>query len=251
MSGTSDPGSDRIRFGSRRVDAGEHPALVRGVFDSVAGRYDLMNDLMSGGLHRLWKSAVIERLEPRPGQRLLDVAGGTGDIAYRFHARGGAAIVCDASPAMARVGLDRGLDRGIVDGVSFVCGTAEALPVADESVDSCTIVFGLRNVSDRAAALAEMRRVLKYGGRFLCLEFSHVVLPLLGPLYDTYSFRILPLLGQIVTGDRDAYQYLVDSIRAFPDQETLAGEIGAAGFGTVSWRNLSGGIVALHAGWRV
>ena len=259
MVDTSGRGSDHgeTSFGFRRVRADEHPSLVRDVFDSVAGKYDLMNDLMSGGMHRLWKAAMIDRLNPRPGMRLIDVAGGTGDIAFGFVARtgdgenGGGAVVCDVNAEMLRIGADRRLDRGELGGVGFVCGDAESLPLAAQSADACTIAFGLRNVARRDRALGEMRRVLKFGGHFLCLEFSRVMLPLLAPLYDLYSFRVVPALGQAVTGDRDAYQYLVESIRAFPDQESLAGEIRDAGFGTVTWRNLSGGIVALHSGWRV
>jgi demethylmenaquinone methyltransferase / 2-methoxy-6-polyprenyl-1,4-benzoquinol methylase len=244
---------ERTDFGFRRVDAAAHRSLVRGVFDSVADKYDLMNDLMSGGLHRLWKSAMIERLNPRAGTRLVDVAGGTGDIACRFLARAGdgEALVIDANARMLEVGRDRAIDRGILGGLSFVCGDAEALPLGERCVDAYTIAFGLRNVTRRADALAEAYRVLRPGGRFLCLEFSHVVLPALAPLYDAYSLVVVPALGQAVTGDRAAYRYLVESIRRFPDQETLAAEMGDAGFANVRVRNMSGGIVALHSGWRL
>ncbi len=247
-------------FGYREVDPSEKPGLVRGVFDSVAGRYDLMNDLMSGGVHRLWKRSMIDWLHPRPGQHLIDVAGGTGDIAFRFleraerrgDAEGGARVsVVDLTPAMLAVGRDRAIDRGRLRGIDWVAGDAEKLPIADMTADSYTIAFGLRNVTHIDRALAEARRVLKPGGRFLCLEFSRVVVPLLDQIYDTYSFRVLPALGAMVAGDRNSYQYLVESIRRFPPQDDLAGMIAAAGFGVVRYRNLSGGIAALHSGWRV
>ena len=241
-------------FGFRRVSEGEKTRLVRDVFDRVATRYDLMNDLMSGGIHRLWKAELIDRLAPRPGQRLLDLAGGTGDVARRFFARasrGGSAIVCDINESMVRRGRDRGIDVGIVDDIAWIVGDAEDLPFASDSFDACTISFGLRNVTRIAAALREARRVLKPGGRFLCLEFSRVEGPLLRRAYDLYSFAVLPRLGQVVARDRDAYQYLVESIRRFPPQKQLAGMMEEAGFEQVSWRNLAGGIAALHSGWRL
>ncbi len=246
--------SGKAWFGFRRVEASEKPQLVRGVFERVAGRYDLMNDLMSGGVHRLWKAAMIDWLAPRPSQVLLDVAGGTGDIAERFRARAGAgarAVVCDLTPAMLAVGRDRAIDRGAVAGIDWVAGDALRLPVADRSVDAYTIAFGLRNVADIDRALAEARRVLKPGGRFLCLEFSRVVLPVLKDLYEVYSFQVLPWMGRIVAGDRDAYVYLVESIRRFPAQEELAARLAAAGLERASYRNLSGGIAALHSAWRI
>lgn len=262
-----DPGPDATdrfaagtaSFGFRDVDPDEKPGLVRGVFDSVARRYDLMNDLMSGGIHRLWKRALIDWLHPRPGQHLIDVAGGTGDIAFRFlertQAYGGdtpaRVSVIDLTPAMLAIGRDRAIDRGILSGIDWVAGDAERLPVADMTADCYTIAFGLRNVTHIERALAEARRVLKPGGRFLCLEFSRVVVPLLDQLYDAYSFRVLPVLGAVVAGDRDSYQYLVESIRRFPGQDELAGLMTAAGFGVVNYRNLSGGIAALHSGWRI
>jgi len=229
--------------------------LVRAVFDSVASRYDLMNDLMSGGVHRLWKAELIDRLHPHPGERLLDIAGGTGDIAFRFLDRlagkDGHAIVCDMTPAMLAVGRDRALDRGILRGIDWIAGDAEKLPLRPRSVDAVTIAFGLRNVTRIDAALAEAWRVLKPGGRFLCLEFSHVALPVLARLYDLYSFRVLPLIGQVVTGDRASYQYLVESIRRFPPQEELAERMRSCGFENVRVRNLTGGIAAIHSGWRL
>jgi demethylmenaquinone methyltransferase/2-methoxy-6-polyprenyl-1,4-benzoquinol methylase len=241
-------------FGFRRVEAEEKPALVRGVFERVAGRYDLMNDLMSGGIHRLWKADLIDWLSPRPGEILLDVAGGTGDIAFRYlekTGKGGQAIVCDLTPAMLRVGRDRAIDRGIVAGIDWLAGDAQNLPLKDRSVDAFTIAFGLRNVTDIDRALGEARRVLKPGGRFICLEFSQVVLPLLKQLYDLYSFRVLPWMGRIVAGDKDSYVYLVESIRRFPGQAALVERLKAAGFGRAGYRNLSGGIAALHTAWRI
>ena len=248
-----------IDFGFRRVDVADHTGLVRGVFDSVARRYDLMNDLMSGGVHRLWKAEMVAWLRPEPGMALLDVAGGTGDIAFRVLNKAGAdgagggptATVCDITESMLRVGRDRAIDQGRLKGLAWVCGDAEKLPFPDRSFDAYTIAFGLRNVTDTAAALAEARRVLKPGGRFLCLEFSRVVLPLLSELYDLYSFRVLPLLGQAVARDRESYQYLVESIRRFPPQEELLDLIAAAGLEQASYRNLTGGIAAIHSAWRI
>ena len=240
-------------FGDQAVEPDEKTALVRGVFSSVATRYDLMNDLMSGGIHRLWKARLIAAIRPRPGERLLDVAGGTGDISVKFLAaagQGAAATICDLSEEMIRVGRDRAIDRGRVAGLDFVVGNAESLPVADASVDVYTIAFGLRNVTRIDPALAEARRVLKPGGRFFCLEFSRVVLPVLRRLYDTYSYAAIPRLGALVAGDRDSYQYLVESIRKFPDQPTLAERMTAAGLSRAGWQNLTGGIAAIHTGWR-
>jgi len=252
-------GDAETDFGFRRVRAAEHAGLVGAVFDSVADRYDLMNDLMSGGLHRLWKWALVDRLKPAPAMRLIDVAGGTGDVAFRYLDRlaernlkpAAPATICDPNAAMLRIGRRRAIDAGHLYGLSFVCAKAEALPFADRAADACTISFGLRNVTDRTAALMEMHRLLAIGGHFLCLEFSPRVPPLLAPLYDAYSYRVLPWLGERVAGDRDAYRYLAESIRRFPAPETLAAEMRAAGFGNVTWRALSGGIVAIHSGWRL
>lgn len=251
---TSGPENRQTDFGFRRVGEREKARLVRAVFDHVAPRYDLMNDLMSGGVHRLWKALLIERLRPRPGETLLDLAGGTGDIARRFLDRAGAAsrvIVCDVNAAMVSTGRDRAIDDGVLHGIAWIVGDAENLPLADCAVDACTVSFGLRNVTRKEAALAEARRVLKPGGRFLCLEFSRVEAPVLRRLYDFYSFAVLPRLGAVVARDRDAYQYLVESIRRFPVQAELAAMMNAAGFEQVSWRNLSGGIAAIHCGWRL
>ncbi len=250
---TEEPSSAETHFGFRTVPEAEKAGMVHGVFSSVASRYDLMNDLMSGGVHRLWKDAMIDWLAPRPGMRLVDVAGGTGDIALRFLKRlkgDGHATVCDLTQAM----LDEGARRAAKDGtgnIDWVCGDALKLPFADRSYDACTIAFGIRNVTRIEDALAEAFRVLKPGGRFLCLEFSQITNPGLQWLYDRYSFNVIPPIGQAVTGDRDSYQYLVESIRKFPDQEQFAAMIRAAGFGQVKYRNLTLGVAALHSGWRL
>ncbi len=242
-------------FGFETVPRSEKAGRVRAVFDSVAGRYDLMNDLMSGGLHRLWKSALIDWLRPRADMHLLDLAGGTGDIAFRFlertHGRGHVSIV-DINAEMLRVGRGRTARRGRGDGhVDWLCGDGEALPLKDRAVDAVTIAFGIRNCTDIAAVLAESRRVLRPGGRFLCLEFSHLAVAGLAPVYDAYSFRVLPRLGQMVAGDGAAYRYLAESIRRFPDQDRFAGMISTAGFDVVRYRNLAGGVAAMHSGWAV
>ncbi|MGC2856983.1 bifunctional demethylmenaquinone methyltransferase/2-methoxy-6-polyprenyl-1,4-benzoquinol methylase UbiE [Novispirillum sp. DQ9] len=250
---------DTTHFGFRTVRTAEKKGMVREVFDSVAERYDLMNDLMSAGVHRVWKARFIDWLAPRPGMALLDVAGGTGDIAFRFleaAARKGAdpatqVTVCDINEEMLKVGRNRAVDKGILGGVEWVRGDAEALPFEDCSFDAYTIAFGLRNVTDIDAALREARRVLKPGGRFMCLEFSHVVVPGLDALYDVYSFQVLPRLGQVVARNRDAYQYLVESIRKFPPQQALLARMDAAGLRQGKVRNLSGGIAAIHSAWRI
>ena len=244
--------SGTTHFGFRTVAEDEKVSLVRNVFDSVAGKYDLMNDLMSVGVHRLWKAAFLDALRPQPGQTLLDVGGGTGDIAFGWKKRGGGPVtVCDINREMLMVGRDRAVDRNITEGVTWVCGNAESLPIPDRSVDRYTIAFCLRNVTHWDRAIAEAFRVLKPGGRFMCLEFSHVIVPGLKQAYDTYSFNILPKVGEMVTGNRDAYQYLVESIRKFPPQEEMAAMIRHAGFEQVSLRNLSAGIAAIHSGWRL
>jgi demethylmenaquinone methyltransferase / 2-methoxy-6-polyprenyl-1,4-benzoquinol methylase len=251
---TSHSRQAKADFGFRRVSVDEKTRLVHGVFSSVAARYDLMNDLMSGGVHRLWKAQLMARLNPRPGQLLLDLAGGTGDVARRvlaYTCGHGAVIVCDINESMLRQGRDRSIDQGVLDDITWITGNAEALPIASESVDACTISFGLRNVTHIPAALKEARRVLKPGGRFLCLEFSRVEGALLRRAYDLYSFAVLPRLGQVVARDRDAYQYLVESIRRFPPQAELAALMEEAGFEQVNWRNLSGGIAAIHSGWHL
>lgn len=240
-------------FGYREVPRAEKEPLVRQVFDNVAGRYDLMNDLMSMGVHRLWKAALVDMVAPREGQALLDVAGGTGDVAFRLQDRAPKAqiSVCDINEKMLSVGRDRAIDAGRVAGLDWVVGNAEKLPFADRSFDAYTIAFGLRNVTDIDAALREARRVLKPGGRFFCLEFSQVVLPTLAKIYDRYSFTMLPLLGRLVAGDRDSYQYLAESIRKFPPQEELVAWLEACGLEQARYRNMTGGVVAIHSGWRL
>jgi len=244
-------------FGFRDVSPGDKQALVNDVFHSVASRYDLMNDLMSAGLHRVWKNLLINALDPpRTDQpfALLDVAGGTGDIAFRAAKASGAgfrATVCDINSDMLAVGRERALARHLEDRVSFVEGNAEALAFSDRGFDACTIAFGIRNVPRIDLALGEAFRVLRHGGRFLCLEFSTVDVPGLDRLYDLFSFKLIPPLGRAVTGDGDSYRYLVESIRKFPRAGEFAEMIRAAGFSRVSWQSLSGGIVALHSGWRL
>jgi demethylmenaquinone methyltransferase/2-methoxy-6-polyprenyl-1,4-benzoquinol methylase len=235
------------------VDAAEKAERVRAVFDSVAGKYDLMNDLMSAGVHRLWKRYALSQTGLRPGQAALDVAGGTGDLAAgmaRQVGEHGLVVLSDINAAMLEVGRDRLLDRGLMRNVRFSLANAEVLPFADESFDCVTIGFGLRNVTDKPAALASMRRVLRPGGRLLVLEFSKPVLPGLKPVYDAYSFTVLPWLGRRIAGDADSYQYLAESIRRFPDQETLRDMMLEAGLEDCRYHNLSGGIVALHKGFR-
>jgi demethylmenaquinone methyltransferase/2-methoxy-6-polyprenyl-1,4-benzoquinol methylase len=248
------PDSNTADFGYRRVQSDAKAGLVRGVFDSVAGRYDVMNDLMSGGIHRLWKSEMIDRLAPRPGERFLDVAGGTGDIARRILNRAGPTaqvILSDINEAMLNQGRDRAIDANILAGIEYVAGDAERLPIASGTIDAYTIAFGLRNVTRIEAALREARRVLRPGGRFFCLEFSHVAPHFLARAYDLYSFNVLPVLGRIVAGDRDSYQYLVESIRRFPPQEALAAMMRAAGLEQVRFRDYTFGVAALHTGWRL
>lgn len=251
------PGETTTHFGFRDVPLGEKQTLVNDVFHSVATRYDLMNDLMSGGLHRVWKDIMVTTLNPPKGQRpfaLLDVAGGTGDIAFRVVEAGGPGTrvtVCDINPDMLAVGRERAAERGLDDVISFADGNAEALPFADRTYDAYTIAFGIRNVPRIDAALREAYRVLKPGGRFLCLEFSSVDVPGLDALYDLYSFNVIPAIGRVVTGDADAYRYLVESIRRFPKPKVFADMISAAGFRRASFQLLTGGVVALHSGWRL
>ncbi len=255
-------GGDRASFGFREVAEDEKAGLVKGVFDSVAPKYDLMNDLMSAGVHRVWKQVLIDRINPQPGELLLDVAGGTGDIASAFLGRAdtrpraakrGAAraIVSDINAEMLSAGRARGLDAPVRARMALLCADAEQLPLPDCTVDAYTIAFGIRNVTHIDRALAEARRVLKPGGRFFCLEFSHLATDGLQKLYDLYSFNVIPWLGEKVANDRESYQYLVESIRRFPTQENFAGLIRAAGLSRVGYENLSAGIVAIHSGWRI
>ena len=249
---------DTSSFGYRDVDAREKVRLVRGVFDSVASNYDLMNDLMSGGVHRLWKDAAAARLNPQPGETILDVAGGTGDMARRYakmarraqQRRGGAdaqVIVLDYNAEMILAGVEKGGEPEMVWSV----GDAQSLPLPDASVDAYSISFGIRNVAHIPTALAEARRVLKPGGRFLCLEFSRPPAAAIRKAYDAWSFRAIPRIGGWVAGDRDSYQYLVESIRRFPDQAAFKTMIEQAGFSRVSYTNLSGGVAAIHHGWAI
>ncbi|WP_298726516.1 bifunctional demethylmenaquinone methyltransferase/2-methoxy-6-polyprenyl-1,4-benzoquinol methylase UbiE [uncultured Ferrovibrio sp.] len=245
--------SNDTHFGFRTVPESEKARLVRGVFESVASRYDLMNDLMSGGVHRLWKAQMVDWLNPRGPIRVLDVAGGTGDIAFRIMDRAPQAdiIVADINPAMLEQGRNRAIDQGRLRRLAWACMDAEKLALPDRSVDAYTIAFGIRNVTHIDIALKEAYRVLKPGGRFLCLEFSSVRHPALASLYDAYSFNILPKLGAIVANDEDSYRYLVESIRRFPNQENFAAMIAEAGFQNIQVRNLTGGIAALHSARRI
>ena len=243
-------------FGFREVPEEEKEGLVREVFSSVARNYDVMNDLMSGGVHRLWKDAMVEWLNPQPGQAFLDVAGGTGDIAFRIadmaRSRGGEAAitVCDINAAMLNEGVRRAEEMG-ESAITWVCGDAEKLPIPDQSVDAYTIAFGIRNVTHIDQALREARRVLKPGGRFLCLEFSRVEAPGLDAIYEHYSFSVLPKLGEWVAKDGEAYRYLAESIRRFPAQKPFATMIEKVGLSRVKVRNLTGGIAAMHSAWRI
>ena len=240
-------------FGFQRVPHADKARRVRGVFDSVAGNYDLMNDLMSAGTHRLWKRFTLGLANLRPGQRALDVAGGTGDLATglaRQVGTQGLVVLTDINAAMLARGRDRLIDAGYIENVRYVQANAERLPFPDGSFDCITIGFGLRNVTDKAAALTAMRRALKPGGQLLVLEFSHPNAPGLKPLYEAYSFRVLPLIGRLVAGDEASYRYLAESIRMHPDQETLLGMMQSAGLEGCRYHNLSGGIVAVHRGYR-
>jgi len=240
-------------FGFQRVSRADKARRVRGVFDSVAGTYDLMNDLMSAGTHRLWKRFTLGLANLRPGQRALDVAGGTGDLAAglaRQVGERGLVVLTDINAAMLRRGRDRLIDAGHAGNVACVQANAERLPFPDGAFDCITIGFGLRNVTDKAAALSSMRRALKPGGQLLVLEFSRPSVAGLQPLYDTYSFRVLPLLGRLVAGDEASYRYLAESIRMHPDQETLLRMMQDAGLEGCRYHNLSGGIVAVHRGYK-
>lgn len=241
-------------FGFQKVAWGEKQKRVGAVFDSVAGRYDVMNDLMSLGVHRLWKKFAIELAAVRVGEKILDLAGGTGDLSAAMAARVGASgqVICsDINASMLTVGRQRLTDRGVAGNVEYVLANAETLPFADNSFDCLTIGFGLRNVTDKEAALASMYRVLKPGGRLLVLEFSKPQLPGLAKIYDAYSFRMLPLMGRLVAQDADSYRYLAESIRMHPDQETLKHMMEQAGYARCQFYNLTGGIVAVHRGYKM
>lgn len=262
---------ESTQFGERTVTPEEKTGLVRGVFDSVADNYDIMNDLMSGGLHRLWKDRFVRMIRPKPGMAILDVAGGTGDIAFRLKRyideqrnRGtenhssippsipsSVITICDLTTDMLRVGRNRAIDKGWINDFKWVTGNAESLPFPDQSFDLYTIAFGLRNVTHIDKALSEAVRVLKPGGRFYCLEFSHVREPLLAKAYDLYSYAMIPRIGQIVAKDKDSYQYLVESIRKFPKQENLIKRMGEADLKNSNFTNLSAGIVTIHSGTKI
>jgi demethylmenaquinone methyltransferase/2-methoxy-6-polyprenyl-1,4-benzoquinol methylase len=248
---------DSTHFGFRDVPLHEKQRMVDEVFHSVAGRYDLMNDLMSVGMHRAWKDALVSKLRPPLGAQtfsVLDVAGGTGDIAFRIVEAGGSGVtvtVADINGDMLAVGRERAIKRGADHAVRFAEANAESLPFPAKHFDAVTIAFGIRNVPRIPVALKEMFRVLKTGGQFFCLEFSQVDLPRLDAIYDAYSFRAIPEIGRLVTGDRESYQYLVESIRKFPDRDAFATLIREAGFSRVAATPMSGGIVALHSGWKL
>jgi len=257
MGGTNNKFEPSVDFGNISVKAGKKQGLVNTVFDQVASRYDLMNDVMSGGLHRVWKSILIDTLSPPGSQRpfhLLDVAGGTGDIANRFLDAGGSGCevtLCDINPNMIAAGIARSAAGHRWEQMHFATGNAEALPFSDQVFDAYTIAFGIRNVTHIDKALAEALRVLKPGGRFLCLEFSTIDIPGLDAIYDTYSNNAIPLMGKLITGNAEPYRYLVESIRKFPNQRQYSRMIESAGFDRVSHQNLTGGIVAIHSAWRL
>ncbi len=240
-------------FGEKQVSPEEKTQNVIGVFDSVATKYDIMNDLMSGGVHRLWKDSFVRRIRPRSNQKFLDVAGGTGDIAFRIRkkAPGADITICDLNPNMLDVGRDRAMNRGWVNDFEWVTGNAESLPFPDNNFDVYTIAFGLRNVTRIDTALSEAARVLKPGGRFYCLEFSHVREPLIAKAYDFFSFNVIPRIGKAVANDEESYQYLVESIRKFPKQKDLARRMEEAGLKNSGFSNLSAGIAAIHYGTKI
>ena len=248
-----DTGEDTTHFGFQTVPETEKASRVQGVFTSVASKYDIMNDVMSVGIHRIWKEAMMDWLAPRPGQQLLDVAGGTGDISFKFLKRAGSghATVLDITENMLIAGRKRAETAQMADNLDWLVGDAMALPFADNSFDVYTISFGIRNVTRPQDALNEAFRVLRPGGRLMVLEFSQIPVPLAQKAYDLYSFNVIPRMGQMIANDRDSYQYLVESIRKFPDQETFLSMVQHAGFENTSYRNLSLGIAALHSGWKI
>ncbi|MBT9247125.1 bifunctional demethylmenaquinone methyltransferase/2-methoxy-6-polyprenyl-1,4-benzoquinol methylase UbiE [Gemmobacter fulvus] len=243
----------KTHFGFQTVNEAEKAGMVHGVFTRVASKYDIMNDVMSMGIHRIWKDAMMDWLAPRPGQRLLDVAGGTGDVSFRFlnRAPGAHATVLDMTESMLVEGRQRAEASDMADRLDWVVGDAMALPFKANTFDVYTISFGIRNVTRVQDALNEAYRVLRPGGRLMVLEFSQLPNAAMQKAYDLYSFNVIPVMGQIIANDRDSYQYLVESIRKFPDQDTFAAMIRKAGFGQVSYRNLSLGIAALHSGWKL
>lgn len=250
MTQSPPPAEPRVSFGFRDLAPSEKTQAVGEVFARVAPKYDLMNDLMSGGMHRLWKDDFVRRLRPRKQEHILDLAGGTGDIAFRIAASGATVTVGDINPHMLQVGRERAAARGLA-GIDFVEANAEAMPFADASFDAVTIAFGIRNVTDIPAALADIRRVLTWGGRFFCLEFSTCEWPGFAKLYDAYSMQVVPRIGAAVAGDAASYQYLVELIRRFPDMAGFARMIAAAGFSQVKTVPILGGAVAIHSGWNI
>ncbi|NVJ71322.1 MAG: bifunctional demethylmenaquinone methyltransferase/2-methoxy-6-polyprenyl-1,4-benzoquinol methylase UbiE [Alphaproteobacteria bacterium] len=246
-------GEATTHFGFQTVAEDKKADMVKGVFNSVAKRYDIMNDVMSAGVHRVWKNSLINTINPRPNMHLLDLAGGTGDIAFRFldASKGGSVTVCDINAEMLAVGKERAEAKGYAGRAEFVCGDAMKLPFENRSVDAYTISFGIRNVTRVHEALDEAYRVLKPGGTFYCLEFSPEVVPVLQEAYDTYSFNVIPKMGEFITKDADSYQYLVESIRRFPAPQKFADMIKAAGFSRVKYRTMSAGVVAIHQGTRI
>ena len=250
MQGTAE---QTTHFGFETVPEAEKAGKVQNVFTSVASKYDIMNDIMSVGIHRIWKEAMMDWLAPRPGQRLLDVAGGTGDISFKFLKRAGSghATVLDITENMLIEGRKRAETDQILDSLDWIVGDAMSLPFADNSFDVYTISFGIRNVTQPQEALNEAFRILRPGGRLMVLEFSQIPVPLAQKAYDLYSFNVIPTMGKLITNDRSSYQYLVESIRKFPDQETFLSMVQQAGFKNASYRNLSLGIAALHSGWKI
>ena len=245
----------KTHFGNKEVPTNEKESLVKGVFSNVASSYDVMNDVMSLGIHRLWKNEMITLLAPQENKRLLDVAGGTGDIAFRYLDKvenKGHVTICDINPNMLEQGKANAIDGSRLNApITWCCGNAQNLPLEDATMDYYTIAFGIRNVTHIDKALKEAYRVLKPGGKFVCLEFSHVTQPVIAKLYDFFSFQMIPKMGKIVAKDEESYRYLVESIRKFPDQETFKQMIASAGFSMVDYKNMSQGIVALHYGWKV
>ncbi len=250
---TEDANSNKTHFGYKDVDESAKVGMVGEVFHSVAAKYDVMNDVMSFGVHRIWKQITLDQSAVRPGHKVLDIAGGTGDLAKKFCKRvgsGGQVVLADINASMLQVGRERLLNEGVVGNLQFVQTDAESLPFDDDTFDCITIAFGLRNVTRKENALASMLRVLKPGGRLLILEFSKPVLPLLSSVYDAYSFKALPMMGKLIADDEDSYRYLAESIRMHPDQTTLESMMKDAGFEDTSYQNLTGGIVALHKGFK-
>jgi demethylmenaquinone methyltransferase/2-methoxy-6-polyprenyl-1,4-benzoquinol methylase len=242
--------TDTVSFGYEDIAASEKTARVGGVFTSVASKYDLMNDAMSGGMHRLWKDRFVRRVKPREDEQILDMAGGTGDIAFRLATSGAAVTVADINPAMLEVGMERAAKRGI-DGLVWTEANAEVLTFPDRFFDAYTIAFGIRNVTDIPKALREAHRVLRRGGRFYCLEFSTTLWPGFGEIYDAYSHKIVPKVGKLLAQDEDSYRYLIESIRRFPDMEKFKGMIAEAGFVQTRVEPMLGGLVAIHSGWKI